>query len=112
MHGDVDPDYWEQEILPTLQGRVDRLDRGEVVLRRLLIFSSRFDSPTVMGSHAVDYDYNYFDGSPIIGAHPYISNMWMACGFNGLGAQMAPAVGRGLMELCFDDGYCTIDLSR
>ena len=31
MHGDVDPDYWEQEILPTLQGRVDRLDRDEVV---------------------------------------------------------------------------------
>ena len=26
MHGDVDPDYWEQEILPTLQGRVDRYD--------------------------------------------------------------------------------------
>ena len=65
-----------------------------------------------MGSHAVDYDYNYFDGSPILGPHPYIGNMWMACGFNGLGAQMAPAVGRGMMELFYDDGYCTIDLSR
>ena len=32
MHGDVDPDYWEQEILPTLQGRVDRLDWDEVVV--------------------------------------------------------------------------------
>lgn len=32
MHGDVDPDYWEQEILPTLQGRVDRLDMDEVVV--------------------------------------------------------------------------------
>eukprot|EP00092_Neocalanus_flemingeri_P038217 GFUD01041598.1.p1 GENE.GFUD01041598.1~~GFUD01041598.1.p1 ORF type:complete len:654 (-),score=163.88 GFUD01041598.1:101-2023(-) len=95
MHGDVDPAYWEEEILPTLQGRVDR-----------------FDSPTLMGSHAVDYDYNYYDGSPIIGPHPYMGNMWMACGFNGLGAQMAPAVGRAMMELFYDTGYCTIDLSR
>ena len=65
-----------------------------------------------MGSYAVDYDYNYFDGSPIIGRHPYIGNMFMACGFNGLGAQMAPAVGRAIMELFLDDGYDSIDLSR
>ena len=26
MHGDVDPDYWEEEILPTLQDRFDRWD--------------------------------------------------------------------------------------
>ena len=71
-----------------------------------------FESPTLLGSHAVDYDYNYFDGSPIIGPHPYVGNMWMACGFNGLGAQMAPAVGRALTELFYDNGYSTIDLSR
>merc|ERR1719427_1797028 len=76
MHGDVDPLYWEEEVLAILKERVDG-----------------FDSPTLMGSHAVDYDYNYFDGSPIIGPHPCLGNMWMACGFNGLGAQMAPAVG-------------------
>jgi len=95
MHGDVDPDYWDQEILPTLRHRVDR-----------------FDDLTLMGSHSVDYDYNYFDGSPIIGPHPYFANMWMACGFNGLGPQMAPAVGRALTELFYDNGYGTIDLSR
>jgi len=95
MHGNVDPDYWEQLVLPTLQGRV-----------------KNFESPTLLGSHAVDYDYNYFDGSPIIGPHPYVGNMWMACGFNGLGAQMAPAVGRALTELFYDNGYSTIDLSR
>jgi len=95
MHGNVDPAYWEEEILPTLQGRVEG-----------------FDSPTLMGSYAVDYDYNYFDGSPIIGRHPYVGNMFMACGFNGLGAQMAPAVGRAIMELIIDDGYESIDLSR
>jgi len=95
MHGNVDPAFWEEEILPILQDRVEG-----------------FDSPTLMGSYSVDYDFNYFDGSPIIGRHPYIGNMFMACGFNGLGAQMAPAVGRAIMELLLDDGYVSIDLSR
>ena len=72
----------------------------------------RFDNATVVDSQPIDYDHNYFDGSPIIGPHPYMSNMWLACGFGGYGGCLAPAAARGLTELIVDDGYDTIDLSR
>ena len=38
--------------------------------------------------------------------------MWMACGFGGYGGSLAPAVGRALTELIYDNGYHTTDLSR
>jgi len=95
MWGDVDPSHWEEVVLPLLQSRV-----------------AGFEHPTLKGSYPVDYDYNYYDGSPIVGRHPVMINVMMACGFNGLGAQMAPAVARGIMELLYDQGYCSIDLSR
>ena len=60
----------------------------------------------------MDFDFNYLDGSPIIGPHPYIGNMFMACGFGGLGGCLAPATGRAITELIYDGGYHTIDLSR
>ena len=63
-------------------------------------------------SQPIDYDHNYFDGSPIIGPHPYMSNMWLACGFGGYGGCLAPAAARGLTELIVDNGYESIDLSR
>ena len=63
-------------------------------------------------SQPVDYDVNYYDGSPIVGRHPIQEHIWMACGFRGLGAHMAPAVARGLMEMVYDKGFETIDLSR
>ena len=72
----------------------------------------RFEKAYVIGSQAIDFDFNYFDGSPIIGPHPYIANMWMACGFGGYGGCLAPATGRAITELMYDDGYHTIDLSR
>jgi len=93
--GDVDMSYWDNTILPMLQARVEG-----------------FDNPTVVGSNLVDYDYNYYDGSPIIGHHPLAENIILACGFGGLGAQMAPAVGRAVMELIHYQYYETIDLSR
>ena len=55
---------------------------------------------------------NHFDGSPIIGPHPYVANMYMACGFGGYGGCLAPAAGRALTELIYDNGYHTLDLSR
>jgi len=95
MWGDVDMTYWDNTVLPMLQARV-----------------AGFDSATVTGSNLVDYDCNYYDGCPIIGYHPMASNVLLACGFGGLGAQMAPAVGRAIMELIHYGYYETIDLSR
>jgi len=52
-----------------------------------------------MGSRPIDYDYNYIDGSPVVGIHPIHPNIFMAAGFNGRGAMYAPGVGRAIMEL-------------
>ncbi len=59
-----------------------------------------------MGSRPIDYDHNYMDGSPVVGVHPILSNVFMATGFNGRGAMYAPGVGRALTELMLgkDDG--------
>lgn len=95
MWGDVDQSYWDEVVLPLLQDRV-----------------AGFEHPTLKGSYPVDYDYNFYDGCPIVGRHPLMTHITMACGFNGLGAQMAPAVARAIMELMYDEGYCAIDMSR
>jgi len=95
MYGDVDPDYFEQVIIPAVQYRIPG-----------------FKNYTLMGSRPVDYDYNYEDGSPIIGIHPIVTEVMMATGFNGRGAMYGPAVGRAITELILDDGYETIDFSR
>jgi FAD-dependent oxidoreductase domain-containing protein 1 len=95
IFGDVDPQYFEEEILPLLQYRIPG-----------------FKNYTLMGSRPIDYDHNYMDGSPVVGVHPILSNVFMATGFNGRGAMYAPGVGRALTELMLDQGYSTIDLSR
>jgi glycine/D-amino acid oxidase-like deaminating enzyme len=65
-----------------------------------------FKNYTLMGSRPIDYDHNYMDGSPVVGVHPILSNVFMATGFNGRGAMYAPGVGRALTELMLgkDDG--------
>ena len=95
MWGDVEPSYWEEVVRPLLLARV----KG-------------FEGCTLKGSYPVDYDHNYYDGNPIVGKHPFLGHVFMACGLGGQGAVMAPAIGRGISELLFDSGYTTIDLSR
>lgn len=58
------------------------------------------------------YDYNTFDQNALFGRHPYFHNIYFATGFSGHGIQMAPAVGRAMMELLLDGEYVTIDMSR
>ena len=84
----------------------------QVVLPLLQDRFEGFKHPTLKASQPVDYDVNYYDGCPIVGRHPIQEHIWMACGFRGLGAHMAPAVARGLMEMIYDKGFETIDLSR
>ena len=75
-------------------------------------FSLGFSDYTLIDSRPVDFDLNYFDGTPIVGLHPILDNIFMATGFNGRGPTYGPAVGRGIAELLLDDGYQTIDFSR
>jgi FAD-dependent oxidoreductase domain-containing protein 1 len=57
-----------------------------------------------MGSRPIDYDYNYMDGSPVVGIHPVLQNIFIAAGFNGRGAMYAPGVGRAITELMLGNG--------
>jgi len=88
-------DYFDKEIRPILEYRLPGFKDCKVVDHR-----------------SIDYDFNYVDGTPVIGQHPINANIYMATGFNGRGSMFAPAVGRACMELLLDDGYKTIDFSR
>ena len=92
---DVDYSYFDTHIYPQLVHRVPA-----------------FESVKLKGAWSGFYEYNTLDQSPIIGRDLYYKNIVWATGFSGQGIQMAPAVGRGLMELLFDGNYQTIDLSR
>lgn len=88
-------DYFDTEIRPILENRLPGFKDCKVVDHR-----------------SIDYDFNYMDGTPVIGQHPINKNIHMATGFNGRGSMFAPAVGRAITELVLDDGYKTIDFSR
>ncbi|RWS14399.1 fad oxidoreductase-like protein [Dinothrombium tinctorium] len=92
---EVDYSYFDKAIQPVLTRRV----KG-------------FEKPKIVGAWAGYYDYNTFDQSPVIGAHPYYNNIYWATGFGGNGVQMAPAVGRAIMELILDHEYVSLDLTR
>ncbi|GFV77688.1 FAD-dependent oxidoreductase domain-containing protein 1 [Trichonephila clavipes] len=70
------------------------------------------DNSKVSSAWAGFYDYNTFDQNAIFGPHPYFNNVFFATGFSGHGIQMAPAVGRAMMELLIDKCYITLDLSK
>jgi len=92
---EVDHDYFPDKIWPIIAHRVPG-----------------FEELKVVGSWAGNYEYNYFDQNGIVGAHPYITNVYMAAGFSGHGIQHSPGVGRGMAELILEGDYETIDLSR
>ncbi|KAG0426474.1 hypothetical protein HPB47_026449 [Ixodes persulcatus] len=58
------------------------------------------------------YDYNSLDQNGFVGRHPYYNNVYFATGFSGHGIQMAPGVGRAIMELILDGSYVSINLER
>lgn len=92
---DVDYSFFENHISPKLANRVSSLKNVKL-----------------KGAWAGFYDYNCYDQSPIIGRDPFFDNIIWATGFGGQGIQMAPAVGRAVMEIVVDNRYKTIDLSR
>ena len=57
------------------------------------------------------YEYNLFDHSGIIGRHPDVPNLVLACGFSGHGMMHSPATGLGTSELITYGSFRTLDLS-
>lgn len=88
-------DYFNQSIQPHLNHRVPAFQEGT----------------KVRGGWNGLYDVCTHDNQPLIGRDPYYYSIIWATGFNGHGAQMAPAVGRAIQELVYDENYRTIDLN-
>lgn len=92
---EVDYNFFENSVWPVIANRVPA-----------------FESIKVSSAWAGYYDYNSFDQNAILGNHPYFSNVYLATGFSGHGIQMAPAIGRAMMEYIVEGNYVTIDMSR
>jgi len=91
----VDMDWFDEQVWPVLANRV-----------------KAFESLKVKSAWAGNYDYNVWDQNGVIGQHPVLDNVYLACGFSGHGIQQGPAVGRAVMELILDGQYSSIDLGK
>jgi FAD-dependent oxidoreductase domain-containing protein 1 len=56
------------------------------------------------------YEVHPLDHNALVGPHPEVPNLLLACGFSGHGLQHAPGVGRGVAEWLLTGGYQSIDL--
>ncbi|XP_035231897.1 FAD-dependent oxidoreductase domain-containing protein 1-like [Stegodyphus dumicola] len=92
---EVDYNFFEKSVWPVLAHRIPA-----------------FEAIKISSAWAGYYDYNTFDQNALFGCHPYFPNIYFATGFSGHGIQMAPAIGRAMMELLIDKAYVTIDMSR
>ena len=82
------------------------------VLREALARRIRgFEEVQVVETWAGHYELNTFDQNAIIGRHPEIAGLYLACAFSGHGVMHAPAAGRGIAELVTAGRYETLDLS-
>jgi len=92
---DIDMDWFDEKVWPVIANR-----------------AQAFESLKVKTAWAGNYDYNYWDQNGVIGRHPSLGNVYMACGFSGHGIQQGPAVGRAMAELILEGGFKTLNLSR
>jgi FAD-dependent oxidoreductase domain-containing protein 1 len=91
---EVDYDFFETHIWPTLAARVPA-----------------FEAIKPGAAWAGSYDMNLFDHNAFVGAVPGLERFYLALGFSGHGLQQSPAAGRGLAELIATGRYETLDLS-
>lgn len=92
---DVDYSFFDKTVLPSLSERIPA-----------------FEAIKMKSAWAGFYDYNSLDQNGLVGRHPYYNNVYFATGFSGHGIQMAPGVGRAIMELILDGDYISINLER
>jgi len=92
---EMDHEELERAIWPVLAARVPA-----------------FEALKVQNSWCCHYDVNTLDHNAILGPHPGMGGLILACGFSGHGLQHSPGVGRGIAELLMHGRYRTIDLNR
>jgi glycine/D-amino acid oxidase-like deaminating enzyme len=92
---DIEDGYFERLIWPTLAQRVPA-----------------FETLKVVNAWCCHYDLSTLDHNAILGPHPDVAGLLLACGFSGHGLQHSPGVGRAMAELIVHGGYRSIDLSR
>lgn len=93
---DLDPHYdlFEDVIWPSLYNRMPG-----------------FDAIKMASAWAGHYEYCTLDQNPVIGAHPEVSNFYIAAGFSGHGLQHAPGTGLAIGELFLYGEYRSLDPS-
>jgi sarcosine oxidase len=91
---EIDYTYFDERIWPVLAERVPA-----------------FEAIKLINAWAGHYAYNTLDQNAIIGAHPEVSNFYLANGFSGHGLQQSPAVGRAIAELIVHGEYRSLDVS-
>ena len=91
---DVDHALFEDIVWPALAHRIPGFSR----LRLLRAWAGL-------------YDHNVFDHSGIIGRHPEIANLMLACGFSGHGMMHSPAAGAGVSELILHGKARSVDIA-
>lgn len=104
---DADPDATDIRDLE----RVDHELFEDTIWPVLAERAPAFEALKVESSWAGFYEYNTLDQNGVVGWHPDVPNMLVACGFSGHGLQQSPGVGRACAELIVHGGYQTIDCS-
>lgn len=82
----VEENYFEEKVWPIIAHR-----------------APVFEKCKLKNSWAGFYDFNTFDENAFVGPYPGYNNLYLATGFSGHGIQQAPAIGRAVMELIFDE---------
>ena len=90
---DVDHALFDEVIWPALAHRVPGFEQ----LRMLRAWAGL-------------YEHNLFDHSAIIGRHPEVGNLVLACGFSGHGMMHSPAAGAGASELILHGESRSVDI--
>lgn len=92
---DTDHDLFERSVWPALAARIPMLERLRLV-----------------NAWTCHYDLCTLDQNAILGPHPAVRGLLLACGFSGHGLQHSPGVGRAIAELIVHGNYRSIDLTR